>query len=100
MVRYYLYCDQSLSNPFQQVRGSRHPALGCLGWGVALGRSVTAPPLQVLTVFQRSLTTMQIQIQGLIQFALPLFPTAEVRGWGEPGPYAPHLCSLSCPALP
>ncbi|XP_035748611.1 protein tweety homolog 2 [Egretta garzetta] len=49
VVRYYLYCDQSLSNPFQQV----------------------------LTVFQRSLTTMQIQIQGLIQFALPLFPTAE-----------------------
>ncbi|XP_052664112.1 protein tweety homolog 2 isoform X1 [Harpia harpyja] len=49
VVRYYLYCDQSLSNPFQQA----------------------------LTVFQRSLTTMQIQIQGLIQFALPLFPTAE-----------------------
>uniref|UniRef100_A0A8C0FW41 Protein tweety homolog n=1 Tax=Bubo bubo TaxID=30461 RepID=A0A8C0FW41_BUBBB len=51
VVHYYLYCDQSLSNPFQQA----------------------------LTVFQRSLTTMQIQIQGLIQFALPLFPTAEVR---------------------
>ncbi|XP_075296842.1 protein tweety homolog 2 [Opisthocomus hoazin] len=49
VVRYYLYCDQSLSNPFQQV----------------------------LTTFQRSLTTMQIQIQGLIQFAVPLFPTAE-----------------------
>ncbi|KFM10374.1 Protein tweety 2, partial [Aptenodytes forsteri] len=49
VVHYYLYCDQSLSNPFQQA----------------------------LTVFQRSLTTMQIQIQGLIQFALPLFPTAE-----------------------
>ncbi|XP_068769508.1 protein tweety homolog 2 isoform X2 [Struthio camelus] len=49
VVRYYLYCDQGLSSPFQQV----------------------------LTVFQRSLTTMQIQIQGLVQFALPLFPTAE-----------------------
>uniref|UniRef100_A0A672NRY6 Protein tweety homolog n=1 Tax=Sinocyclocheilus grahami TaxID=75366 RepID=A0A672NRY6_SINGR len=33
--------------------------------------------LQSLTVFQRSLTTMQIQIQGLLQFAVPLFPTAE-----------------------
>uniref|UniRef100_A0A8D2MZR6 Protein tweety homolog n=1 Tax=Zonotrichia albicollis TaxID=44394 RepID=A0A8D2MZR6_ZONAL len=49
VVHYYLYCDQSLSSPFQQA----------------------------LTVFQRSLTTMQIQIQGLIQYALPLFPTAE-----------------------
>uniref|UniRef100_A0A674P3W0 Protein tweety homolog n=1 Tax=Takifugu rubripes TaxID=31033 RepID=A0A674P3W0_TAKRU len=35
------------------------------------------PCLQPLTVFQRSLTTMQIQIQGLLQFAVPLFPTAE-----------------------
>lgn len=34
--------------------------------------------LQPLTIFQRSLTTMQIQIQGLLQFAVPLFPTAEV----------------------
>uniref|UniRef100_A0A672Y8B5 Protein tweety homolog n=1 Tax=Sphaeramia orbicularis TaxID=375764 RepID=A0A672Y8B5_9TELE len=33
--------------------------------------------LQPLTIFQRSLTTMQIQIQGLLQFAVPLFPTAE-----------------------
>ncbi|XP_036250737.1 protein tweety homolog 2-like isoform X1 [Molothrus ater] len=49
VVHYYLYCDQSLSSPFQQA----------------------------LTVFQRSLTTMQIQMQGLIQYALPLFPTAE-----------------------
>lgn len=39
--------------------------------------SVT-PCLQPLTIFQRSLTTMQIQIQGLLQFAVPLFPTAEV----------------------
>ncbi|NXL63929.1 TTYH2 protein, partial [Chordeiles acutipennis] len=61
VVHYYLYCDQSLSNPFQQA----------------------------LTVFQRSLTTMQIQIQGLIQFALPLFPTAEVRAGGSP-PSAPR----------
>lgn len=58
-----------------------------------------SPPLQALTVFQRSLTTMQIQIQGLIQFALPLFPTAEVRGAGSQGPMPP-LCSPSCPALP
>lgn len=34
--------------------------------------------MQPLTIFQRSLTTMQIQIQGLLQFAVPLFPTAEV----------------------
>lgn len=34
--------------------------------------------LQSLTICQRSLTTMQIQIQGLLQFAVPLFPTAEV----------------------
>ncbi|NXC47713.1 TTYH2 protein, partial [Penelope pileata] len=49
VVHYYLYCEQSLSSPFQQA----------------------------LTIFQRSLTTMQMQTQGLIQFALPLFPTAE-----------------------
>uniref|UniRef100_A0AAY5EDA3 Protein tweety homolog n=1 Tax=Electrophorus electricus TaxID=8005 RepID=A0AAY5EDA3_ELEEL len=33
--------------------------------------------LQSLTVFQRSLTTMQVQVQGLLQFAVPLFPTAK-----------------------
>uniref|UniRef100_A0A674JZQ9 Protein tweety homolog n=1 Tax=Terrapene triunguis TaxID=2587831 RepID=A0A674JZQ9_9SAUR len=33
--------------------------------------------MQALTIYQRSLTTMQIQIQGLMQFAVPLFPTAE-----------------------
>uniref|UniRef100_A0A1A8DX93 Protein tweety homolog n=1 Tax=Nothobranchius kadleci TaxID=1051664 RepID=A0A1A8DX93_NOTKA len=49
IVHYYLYCNQTLSNPFQQP----------------------------LTTFQRSLTTMQIQIQGLLHFAVPLFPTAE-----------------------
>ncbi|XP_030611546.1 protein tweety homolog 2 isoform X3 [Archocentrus centrarchus] len=49
IVHYYLYCNQTLSNPFQQP----------------------------LAIFQRSLTTMQIQIQGLLQFAVPLFPTAE-----------------------
>ncbi|XP_030064408.1 protein tweety homolog 2 isoform X2 [Microcaecilia unicolor] len=49
VVHYYVYCSQSLSNPFQQA----------------------------LTTFQRSLTTMQIQIQGLLQFAVPIFPTAE-----------------------
>uniref|UniRef100_A0A8C0H9U0 Protein tweety homolog n=1 Tax=Chelonoidis abingdonii TaxID=106734 RepID=A0A8C0H9U0_CHEAB len=49
VVHYYLYCSQNLSNPFQQA----------------------------LTIYQRSLTTMQIQIQGLMQFAVLLFPTAE-----------------------
>ena len=34
---------------------------------------------QALTVFQRSLSSMQIQVTGLLQFAVPLFPTAEVR---------------------
>lgn len=50
--------------------------------------TVPHSPLQALTVFQRSLTTMQIQIQGLIQYALPLFPTAEVQegGAGVPVP--------------
>uniref|UniRef100_A0AAZ3S030 Protein tweety homolog n=1 Tax=Oncorhynchus tshawytscha TaxID=74940 RepID=A0AAZ3S030_ONCTS len=45
-----------------------------LSWaslGVDLATAVS------LTIFQRSLTTMQIQIQGLLQFAVPLFPTAE-----------------------
>ncbi|NWU36937.1 TTYH2 protein, partial [Hylia prasina] len=63
VVHYYLYCDQSLSSPFQQA----------------------------LTVFQRSLTTMQIQIQGLIQYALPLFPTAEVQE-GTAGDSHPSFC--------
>ncbi|XP_023387415.1 protein tweety homolog 2 isoform X3 [Pteropus vampyrus] len=49
VTRYYLYCSQSGSSPFQQA----------------------------LTIFQRSLTTMQIQVAGLLQFAVPLFPTAE-----------------------
>lgn len=34
---------------------------------------------QALTIFQRSLTAMQIQVAGLLQFAVPIFPTAEVR---------------------
>ncbi|KAJ7984807.1 hypothetical protein DPEC_G00358600 [Dallia pectoralis] len=49
IVHYYLYCSQTLPNPFQQS----------------------------LTIFQRSLTTMQMQIQQLLQFAVPLFPSAE-----------------------
>ncbi|XP_054655808.1 protein tweety homolog 2 isoform X2 [Dunckerocampus dactyliophorus] len=49
ILHYYIYCNHTLSNPYQQP----------------------------LTLFQRSLTTMQIQIQGLLQFAVPLFPTAE-----------------------
>ncbi|XP_036922374.1 protein tweety homolog 2 isoform X2 [Sturnira hondurensis] len=49
VTRYYLYCGQSMSSPFQQA----------------------------LTVFQRSLTAMQIQVAGLLQFAVPIFPTAK-----------------------
>ncbi|XP_065765510.1 protein tweety homolog 2 isoform X2 [Muntiacus reevesi] len=49
VTRYYLYCSQSAGSPFQQA----------------------------LTVFQRSLTAMQIQVAGLLQFAAPRFPTAE-----------------------
>lgn len=58
--------------------------------------TVPHSPLQALTVFQRSLTTMQIQIQGLIQYALPLFPTAEVleRRAGDPHP---SFCSPELP---
>ncbi|NWS28836.1 TTYH2 protein, partial [Polioptila caerulea] len=70
VVHYYLYCDQSLSSPFQQA----------------------------LTVFQRSLTTMQIQIQGLIQYALPLFPTTE--GGADWAPALGSPCSASSAALP
>ncbi|XP_032068046.1 protein tweety homolog 2 isoform X1 [Thamnophis elegans] len=50
IVQYYLYCRQSPTSPFQQA----------------------------LTIYQRSLTTMQIQIQGLVQFAVPFFPTAKL----------------------
>uniref|UniRef100_A0A3Q2XUR2 Protein tweety homolog n=1 Tax=Hippocampus comes TaxID=109280 RepID=A0A3Q2XUR2_HIPCM len=32
---------------------------------------------QSLTICQRSLTTMQIQVQGLLQFSVPVFPTAQ-----------------------
>uniref|UniRef100_A0A8C5FMB5 Protein tweety homolog n=1 Tax=Gadus morhua TaxID=8049 RepID=A0A8C5FMB5_GADMO len=49
VAHYYLYCSPNLPSPFQQS----------------------------LTIYQRSLTTMQIQIQGLLQFSVPLFPTAE-----------------------
>ncbi|CAL8303742.1 unnamed protein product [Merluccius merluccius] len=49
VAHYYLFCSPNLPNPFQQS----------------------------LTIYQRSLTTMQIQIQGLLQFSVPLFPTAE-----------------------
>ncbi|NXL73818.1 TTYH2 protein, partial [Leptocoma aspasia] len=73
VVHYYLYCDQSLSSPFQQA----------------------------LTMFQRSLTTMQIQIQGLIQYALPLFPTAEVQEGGAGNPIPPSaLQSCLTPLFP
>uniref|UniRef100_A0A665U6M2 Protein tweety homolog n=1 Tax=Echeneis naucrates TaxID=173247 RepID=A0A665U6M2_ECHNA len=49
VAHYYLFCRPNLPNPFQQS----------------------------LTICQRSLTTMQIQIQGLLQFSVPVFPTAE-----------------------
>ncbi|NXY54765.1 TTYH2 protein, partial [Callaeas wilsoni] len=75
VVHYYLYCDQSLSSPFQQVQGGAAWVWGVPGAGGVCDCSPL--PVQALTVFQRSLTTMQIQIQGLIQYALPLFPTAE-----------------------
>ncbi|XP_061159213.1 protein tweety homolog 2-like isoform X5 [Syngnathus typhle] len=41
------------------------------------GPNLPNPFQQSLTVSQRSLTTMQIQIQGLLQFSMPAFPTAE-----------------------
>ena len=44
-------------------------------------------PAQALTVFQRSLTAMQIQVAGLLQFAAPRFPTTEVR---RPAPPLGH----------
>ncbi|XP_062305211.1 protein tweety homolog 2-like [Osmerus eperlanus] len=49
VAHYYLYCSPNLPNPFQQS----------------------------LTIYQRSLTTMQIQVQGLLQFSVAVFPTAE-----------------------
>nr|XP_057905781.1 protein tweety homolog 2-like isoform X1 [Doryrhamphus excisus] len=49
VAHYYLFCSPNLPNPFQQS----------------------------LTICQRSVTTMQIQIQGLLQFSVPVFPTAE-----------------------
>ncbi|XP_004709377.1 protein tweety homolog 2, partial [Echinops telfairi] len=49
VTRYYLYCSQGPSSPFQQV----------------------------LTVFQRSLTAMQTQTSHLLQLAVPHFPTAQ-----------------------
>lgn len=65
---------------------------------------------QALTTFQRSLTTMQIQVGGLLQFAVPLFPTAEVggraahsaragRGEGSPGGPPPFPATLPPSAL-
>ncbi|XP_034046772.1 protein tweety homolog 2-like [Thalassophryne amazonica] len=49
VTHYYLFCSPNLPNPFQQS----------------------------LTIYQRSLTTMQIQVQGLLQFTVPIFPTAQ-----------------------
>uniref|UniRef100_A0A8D1SY68 Protein tweety homolog n=1 Tax=Sus scrofa TaxID=9823 RepID=A0A8D1SY68_PIG len=47
-----------------------------LSW-TSLAADAAAAVQQALTVFQRSLTSMQIQVAGLLQFAVPLFPTAE-----------------------
>lgn len=44
-----------------------------------MGTELSGLHLQALTIYQRSLTTMQIQVQGLLQFAVPIFPTAKVR---------------------
>ncbi|KAM6914798.1 protein tweety homolog 2-like isoform 1-T1 [Lycodopsis pacificus] len=49
VAHYYLFCSPNLPSPFQKS----------------------------LTICQRSLTTMQIQIQGLLQLSVPVFPTAE-----------------------
>ncbi|XP_047428805.1 protein tweety homolog 2-like [Mugil cephalus] len=49
VAHYYLFCSPNLPNPFQES----------------------------LTTCQRSLTTMQIQIQGLLRFSLAIFPSAE-----------------------
>ncbi|XP_057681986.1 protein tweety homolog 2 isoform X3 [Corythoichthys intestinalis] len=49
IIHYYVYCNQTVTNPWQKP----------------------------LTDFQRSLTTMETQIQNFLQIAVPLFPTAE-----------------------
>ncbi|XP_032900444.1 protein tweety homolog 2 isoform X1 [Amblyraja radiata] len=49
VVHYYLYCSHSTRNPFQKT----------------------------LSSFQRSLTTMQLQVQGLMHIAIPVFPMAQ-----------------------
>lgn len=48
-------------------------------WGVNPHSGAGSLLGQALTVFQRSLTAMQIQVAGLLHFAVPMFPTAEVR---------------------
>uniref|UniRef100_K7FSB7 Protein tweety homolog n=1 Tax=Pelodiscus sinensis TaxID=13735 RepID=K7FSB7_PELSI len=49
---------------------------GLVTWCLGILEGWPQPWVQALTIYQRSLTTMQIQIQGLLQFAVPLFPTA------------------------
>ncbi|KAJ8251410.1 hypothetical protein GJAV_G00221040 [Gymnothorax javanicus] len=76
VVHYYLYCSQSLPNPFQQAAPfitvlPEHKRSG------GSGKGCYCHLLESMSIYQRSLTTMQIQIQGLLQFAVPLFPTAE-----------------------
>lgn len=69
---YLLTCSQTMV----ALTWSSH----CLRWMSDVGGWLCIPPPQSLTVCQRSLTTMQIQIQGLLQFSVPVFPTAEVSG--------------------
>lgn len=89
-------------------------------WGVNPHSGAGSLLGQALTVFQRSLTAMQIQVAGLLHFAVPMFPTAEVRrspqcprrgggargqgfrepGWGQvPPPHPPPPRSLAPLAL-
>lgn len=48
-------------------------------WEINLTAGLRSLLAQALTVFQRSLTTMQTQVAELLQFAVPVFPMAEVR---------------------
>uniref|UniRef100_A0A7N9IDN4 Protein tweety homolog n=1 Tax=Macaca fascicularis TaxID=9541 RepID=A0A7N9IDN4_MACFA len=95
VTRYYLYCSQSGSSPFQQPPGEARAAGPKTTSELQAGRRLCSfqeargaggdflqveglcSCSQTLTTFQRALTTMQIQVAGLLQFAVPLFSTAE-----------------------
>ncbi|MEQ2229423.1 Protein tweety 2-like [Ilyodon furcidens] len=70
VAHYYLFCSPNLQNPFQQI-------LFQIERKTLESRYEGGSRVMSLTVCQRSLTTMQIQIQGLLQFSLPIFPTAQ-----------------------